>query len=269
MTKRWFTAAAVVGLAASVMLLFPTESQAQRRGGWGGARGVNVGVGPGGVGVGVGRGYGWGGYGYGSPYGNGYGLGGYGYGMGGYGLGGYGRGLYGYSSPGYYDSGYSYDTYTSPSYASVPTYTDYQSFYPPQEYGNQQQAGNAAHLMIQVPDPNAQVWLEGQQMNQQGTTRQFYSPPLEPNRDYSYTVRARWMENGQPKEQTKEVDVRAGQQASVRFGNQGQNIDMDLNRDLNRDRELNRIQNRGTTKTPDRLPPPPPANPDKTNRIDK
>jgi uncharacterized protein (TIGR03000 family) len=279
MTKRWFTGAAVLGLAVSAMLLSPAQSQAQRRGGWGGGGWGRSGVG------GVGAGYGRGGNGYGYP---GFGYGGYGYGD--YGRGysgdGYRSGYYGYASPYSYGNNYGYD-YSSP-YASAPTYGDYQSFYPPQagrQQGNQQQAGAAAHLMIQVPDPNAQVWLEGQQMNQQGMSRQFYSPPLEPNREYSYTVKASWMENGQRKEQTKEVDVRAGQQATVRFGGQAQNSDLnrdldrtrELNRDLNRDLDRNRNidpsknPNRATTPNLDKLPPPPPVNPDKkdTDRIDK
>jgi uncharacterized protein (TIGR03000 family) len=296
MTKRWFAGAAVLGLAASVMLLFPAESQAQRRGGWGGGwgRGVGVGVGPGGVSVGVGNGF------YGPGYG--YGYGGYPYGYGGYGYGygypysyGFGRSYYGYSSPYYYGS--TYDTYTTPSYASAPpTYApDYQSFYPPQ--GTAAMAGTSAMLLVQVPDPNAQVFLEGQQMNQQGTTRQFSSPPLQANREYTYTVKARWMENGQQREQTQEVDVRAGQQATVRFGGTATDVapaplpnrdlnrgvrdinkeKRELNRDINREnrelnrdinkenRELNRdLKKNATNPNPDKLPPPPPA-----DRIDK
>ena len=52
---------------------------------------------------------------------------------------------------------------------------------------------------------------------QQGIQRTYKSPPLEPGKEYTYTVKARWMMDGKPVEQTREVNVRAGHTSQVNF----------------------------------------------------
>jgi len=47
--------------------------------------------------------------------------------------------------------------------------------------------------------------------------RAFVSPPLEPNKDYTYDVKAQWMQNGKQTEQTRHVRVHAGERAQVNF----------------------------------------------------
>jgi uncharacterized protein (TIGR03000 family) len=213
MSRRWYVLGGMLTLAATVLLLTPNVSQAQRRG-WGGGRGWSGGYG------GWGNGYsgsGWGGYGY-----NGYGWGNRGY------LGNYGWNYpsYGYSSgwytPNYYNYDFgatvmpSYDTYGGPYTYSQPT-TQYQGS---EYYGNTTnttQDRNAAEVNVRVP-PNAQIWFEGQKTNQQGSYRNFISPPLDPGKDYTYDIRAQWTENGKSRDETKHVRVRAGQQAMVTFG---------------------------------------------------
>ena len=76
--------------------------------------------------------------------------------------------------------------------------------------------GNSAIIDVRVP-PNAQIWFEDQPTTQAGTFREFISPPLEPDRTFTYDVRARWMENGRPVERTRHINVHAGDQLNVDF----------------------------------------------------
>jgi len=219
MRKHFLAAAGVALFASALVLLLPGESQAQRRGGsYGGS--VNRGGVYGGFNIGpVYGGYSTNPYGYrgyGQPnYGN-YGYGNYGYGYSQYGYPSYGN-SWGYN-PSVRVWGYSPSYSYYPSY-STPTY-DYtynppissQSFYPPT-------APQMAPATVQVRvAPNAEIWFDGSATQQRGPVRDFVTPPLDPSRSFSYQVRARWTENGQPRDETRTVSVQAGQTAVVDFG---------------------------------------------------
>lgn len=145
-----------------------------------------------------GLGYGYGARGY-SPY---YG-GGYGYGYGGYGNVPYYQ-SYGYGTvPGGYYSGeqpmrqaFYYGAETAPPYATV---------------------------TIVVPTADAQLWFGETAMAQQGMVRVFRSPALEPGKNFSYTLRARWLEQGQAVERNRQVYVQAGQRVNVDFRDPSEN----------------------------------------------
>lgn len=224
--RMW--AAALLGAAA--LLLTPAVSSAQ----------VSMGIGRFGVGVGT-------------PY--------------------YGYGYY----PGYYNSGYYptrwgyspawYGNYYSPGYAlstgngSYPSYAYSSDYYstPAMPYSYSSPAdsssyynygslsrdeANTARLNVRLPDPDAQVWVENSPTQQRGTQREYVSPPLNPNKSYTYEVRARWMENGKEVQRTKSVPIRANGSATVDFTASGNNsrvddIDKDgdrRGRDADRDR---------------------------------
>lgn len=77
--------------------------------------------------------------------------------------------------------------------------------------------GSAAVLLnVRVP-ANAEVLVDGQRTNQTGAARQFVSPPLAPGFEYTYTVEARWQENGQPQTKTRKVTVQPGREVIVDF----------------------------------------------------
>jgi uncharacterized protein (TIGR03000 family) len=85
---------------------------------------------------------------------------------------------------------------------------------------------NTAMIDIRIPDPNAQIWLDGQETKQRGTFRPFVSPPLEQGKTFHYKVRARWQQDGKEMDQTKTVEFKAGQRQVVTFdarANQQQN----------------------------------------------
>jgi uncharacterized protein (TIGR03000 family) len=73
-----------------------------------------------------------------------------------------------------------------------------------------------ARFTIHCPD-DAEVLLEGQKMQQTGCERTFISPPLEPETDYEYTIRARWKDGDRVVEQEKKVILHAGAAFIVRF----------------------------------------------------
>jgi uncharacterized protein (TIGR03000 family) len=255
--KRNFIMGALA-LAAICAFTTPAMAQRGRGGYGGGGRGGYGGGGRGGYGGGYHGGYGgyhggYGGYrgGYGSGIGFGIGLGSgiaLGSTLGGYG--GYRGGYGGYSYAPSYGS-YSYapsygsyaevpsTTYLAPSTTDVvPSGTYSDQAYPgvataPQAYpgvaaapaDSSRESGyyapqapdNTARLRILVPD-NAKVWVGGQETGQTGSEREFGSPPLTPDKAYTYEVKARWMENGEPVEQTRKVRVHANQTTTVDFG---------------------------------------------------
>ena len=67
---------------------------------------------------------------------------------------------------------------------------------------------------LRVP-ANAQVWFDGSPTAQTGSVRPFITEGLEPGKDYSYEIRARWTENGRPVEQTRKITFRCGDRLTL------------------------------------------------------
>ena len=81
-----------------------------------------------------------------------------------------------------------------------------------------QQAGvpQPAYLRVLLPQADAELKIEGAPTKQTGTTRLFVSPPLEPGRNFTYTLTAVWEPNNYTHiTRTRKVTVRAGQQVEV------------------------------------------------------
>jgi uncharacterized protein (TIGR03000 family) len=206
---RWQLWVPALALAA---LLFTTSSaSAQRggRGGWGNS-GYSNGY--------YGRGY------YGNGWNNGYYGNGF-FGPGYYNNGWYGRGYYGnaYSgNNGYYNSSPSYADYDPNYYGQQPASPQqgYTSFYP-----QEQMPRNAALVRVHVPR-NADLWFDGDKTSQTGSERDFVTPELKTDKDYVYTLKARWTDpEGKSVEQTRRVKVHAGTHAMVDFFRPDQSVD--------------------------------------------
>jgi len=227
MLKKSLWSIALCAIASMALFLTPETSYGQRgrggRGGGGGSAwrgGGSAWRGGGGAWRGgyYGRGWGWGGFGTGLALG--YGLGGW-WGYPGWGYGGY------YGSPYYYGGDYyapGYSTYSAPTYYyAQPAYGATQQGY----YGNYQQPSvqqtdpNAADFTVLVPDPNAQIWFQDHQTQQRGTVREFESSGLQPGQTYTFQIRTRFMQNGQPVDQVRKVQAQAGQHLTVDFNNPG------------------------------------------------
>jgi uncharacterized protein (TIGR03000 family) len=148
-------------------------------------------------------GYGWG---YGSPwlYGD--------YGYDSY-PGDYYSGSYD-ANPGYYGNAYDYgpDTYTTGPSADY----NYGSAYAPSDAESRGESPDAGRVLMNVRVPaDAQIWVDGQKTSQTGSFRQFESPPLNPDREYTYHIRAQWRENGREVTRNRDLRVHAGDRLTV------------------------------------------------------
>jgi uncharacterized protein (TIGR03000 family) len=190
--------------AALALVVFTTSAEAQWRGGRGWRGGWY-----GGMGYGYGSGY-YGGY-YGSynrPYGGWYSP------YSGSNYSPYYYGGSGYSAIPY--TGYSYGpamtnyAMTAGTYAANPQTQTYQSFYSPP-------SNDRLSLRILVPAPDARVLVDNTLTDRQGTDRYFVSPPLTPGQQYTYTIRASWMQNGREVTRQKVLTFTPGQQLTVNF----------------------------------------------------
>ena len=191
MRRTFFTAALLLVLATSDV------ATAQFRGG-----GIRIGGGPswgGGYG-GYGGGYGgsirvggvsaaYGNWGY--PYG-----GGYGYGRG-WGGGYYGGSPYYYGSPRY--------SYAQPNYVLGPS------------VAGPLMASAPVMMTVILPKADAEVFVNDTTTTSRGTERLFESRPLEPGVNYTYTLKAKWKEDGKIVERTREVPVMAGHSFRIDF----------------------------------------------------
>jgi uncharacterized protein (TIGR03000 family) len=232
MLRRWLRVGGVLAAVAAVLLLLPQTSSAQ----W---------MGRGGIGFNIGRagfysgspyysgfypGYRSGYYGWNSPY---YGSSWYPRSYGSFGL--YSPGYTRWNSPGYM-SGYapsytrwygprsSYDWstpgYYSSSFPTARSGTFYSSdmsrggYYGTQTGDTAPAADRTVSIDVRVP-PDAEIWFEGNKTQSTGMFREFVSPQLEPGQDYVYQMRARWTDNGQEVNKTRELRVRAGDQLSL------------------------------------------------------
>jgi uncharacterized protein (TIGR03000 family) len=72
----------------------------------------------------------------------------------------------------------------------------------------------SANLIAHLPE-HALLWVEGTITRLTGRTRRFQSPPLLPERKYSYRVRVVWIEDGHWVSQTRTVPVEAGSVEAV------------------------------------------------------
>jgi uncharacterized protein (TIGR03000 family) len=213
----------------------------------GGCRGCYGGMAWGGCYGGYGGCYGGG---WGGCYGGGWGgcYGGYAMGWGGWG-GGYGRGyVLGGASP--WMGGYAYapmmSGYGTPLVLGNTPLANVgmtQSF-----FFNPINAtrANEATIVVHLP-AEATLTIDGQPTQSTSSTRTFISPPLEPGKTYSYTLRAEMNRDGRAQSVKKTIDVRPGQPTEV-------TLDF---RDA--DREENQINARPPAEqstAPRRTPPP-------------
>ncbi len=73
-----------------------------------------------------------------------------------------------------------------------------------------------ASLRVTVP-AGAELWFDGTKTKQVGAVRDFQTPLLPTNRNFTYQLRIRWQEDGQMREQKRTVHVEGGQHVAVDF----------------------------------------------------
>jgi uncharacterized protein (TIGR03000 family) len=75
---------------------------------------------------------------------------------------------------------------------------------------------NVASLRVRVPTPDAEVYFQGTRMTKTGTDRDFVTPALLANRDYTYDIRAVWTDkDGREVVRERQLTVRAGDKLDV------------------------------------------------------
>jgi uncharacterized protein (TIGR03000 family) len=124
---------------------------------------------------------------------------------------------YGYSSPSY--------RYGSPSYSQPMYDQNYSGTYQAGYNTSMGNLGNRVRLQVIVPDPNAELLIQGERMNTMGPTRTFISPDLQPGQSYSYTLT---MRRGGGGEERRTVDVQPGSTYTIDFSRpSNERMDMD------------------------------------------
>jgi uncharacterized protein (TIGR03000 family) len=228
-----------LALAAAALLLASGVASAQRGGGGHGGGGHGGGGHGGGhAGGGFSHAGGGGYHGYAGGYHHGYPGGYYHHGYPGsyyhhhhdhdhfFGFYGFGLGFYPWFGDDYY--GYPrrfYDYFPEYAVGSYAAYrvpgADHQAYYPQGAEEALAESSftpdpNAVMIGVRVP-PDAEIWVNGDKTQMSGRFREFMSPPLDPNKNYTYDLQAQWTQNGQVVSQERKIAVRAGQHVGVDF----------------------------------------------------
>ena len=72
-----------------------------------------------------------------------------------------------------------------------------------------------AVVTLEVPRASAEVWINKEKLEDTGSVRYFISPVLQPDKQYVYDVRVRWLEDGKERTRSMKVNVKAGEQPVV------------------------------------------------------
>ena len=73
-----------------------------------------------------------------------------------------------------------------------------------------------ARVRVRLP-AGAELWIDGSKEATAGAVREFETPELDPERVYTYAVRARWLEDGITVEKSLQVKALAGNRVTVNF----------------------------------------------------
>jgi len=77
-----------------------------------------------------------------------------------------------------------------------------------------EEAAAAATITVSLP-ADAKLFVDDYATTSTSSTRTFVSPPLTPGKDYTYTLKAEIMRDGEKRTVTERVPVRAGQDSTV------------------------------------------------------
>lgn len=177
-TTRW-TFIAICGMASVLTMVDVAKAQVR----------IGIGVGPRGGVV------------YGGSFGGGYG--------GGY----YGRPYYYGGGPRYYYPGPAIVVAPSVVVPSAPVVVAS----PEPAVAPLPAPSGGASIRVILPDPNAQVFFDGNPTRQMGTERTFHTPPLAAGAANTYRIRATWAGPGGTLAQEQVIQVSPGQNVVVDF----------------------------------------------------
>jgi uncharacterized protein (TIGR03000 family) len=81
---------------------------------------------------------------------------------------------------------------------------------------NEYPSDNVMRFRIMVPT-TAELWINDQKMTPTGSVREFISPPIDWDREYTYEFRARWSDGGREVVQTRKISFFAGDRLTVKL----------------------------------------------------
>lgn len=81
---------------------------------------------------------------------------------------------------------------------------------------NESVSDNVMRFRIMVPT-SAELLINGQKTTPTGSVREFVSPPIDWDREYTYELRARWSEGGRDVVQTRKISFFAGDRLTVKL----------------------------------------------------
>jgi uncharacterized protein (TIGR03000 family) len=79
-------------------------------------------------------------------------------------------------------------------------------------------ANGGARITVRLPD-QAELWFDGKMTTTMGQVREFTTPPLASGQNYTYTVRARWLDDDTFRDQTRTIVFAPGDKVEVSFQN--------------------------------------------------
>jgi uncharacterized protein (TIGR03000 family) len=132
-------------------------------------------------------------------------------GLGGNGSSGFGSGTYSPSSSptNTYSPSYSFSYGNTPGYG-VAGIAGAVGVVPPPNAAFNEEDPNTAWLTVEVPNEQAEVWLNGTKMPHQGAVRKYVSPPLDPKLLYNYDVKVQWFDKGIKQNHNTKIVLKAG-----------------------------------------------------------
>jgi uncharacterized protein (TIGR03000 family) len=83
--------------------------------------------------------------------------------------------------------------------------------------GSTAAGSDSVRIDVTVPDPDAEVIVQGYQVKSKGRTRSFISPTVEPGQAFAYVITMQRAVDGRTVDETRTIDVRAGAKIAVDF----------------------------------------------------
>ena len=75
----------------------------------------------------------------------------------------------------------------------------------------------SATIEALLPNPNAQLWVDGKETVSRGATRRYATPPLQTGYQYTSTIKAVWQQDGELRTVERQVPLSANSRVVVDF----------------------------------------------------
>ena len=111
------------------------------------------------------------------------------------------------------------DSASAPRYGAQATQNGQPGYYTEDYPGSEQEKPDQklpAHIRVRLP-ANAEVTINGKKTTSTGAVREYETPELDPERVYTYLVKAKWVEDGINVEKSLRVRALSGNRVTINF----------------------------------------------------